>query len=94
MTVLCWIRSDPRNYQTYVANRLGELDELTEASSWRWVSTNNNPADDATKVKPIKIDSKSQWQSGPEFLRKPESEWPAQPSISKADIQSEKLNKF
>lgn len=50
-TVLCWLKSDPRNYQVYVANRLGELDSLTEASSWRWVPSAENTADDATKTK-------------------------------------------
>ena len=94
MSVLCWIHSDPRNYQTYVANRLGKLDELTEASSWRWVSTHENPADDATKVKPLKIDMKSQWQKGPEFLQRPKNEWPAQPCISKPDVLSKSIGEI
>ena len=86
MTVLCWIRSDPRNYQTYVANRLGEIDELTEASSWRWVSSENNPADDATKVKVIKIGKSSQWLNGPRYLQVHESKWPIQPKISDSEF--------
>ena len=48
-TVLHWIRSDPGRYKQFVANRLGEIQELTETHQWRWVPTQENVADDATR---------------------------------------------
>ena len=37
--VLQWINNDARHYKVFVANRLGEIDELTRASEWRFVPT-------------------------------------------------------
>ena len=48
-TVLQWIRSDPRLYQTFVSHRLGEIDELSNSNEWAWISSKDNPADDAKK---------------------------------------------
>ena len=86
-TVLCWIRSDPRSYHPFVANRLGELDELTDSASWRWISTEENPADDATKAKKLNFTRKWLWQNGPKFLCLDEKHWPQQPVISRAEFK-------
>lgn len=76
-TVLLWLRSEARKYQSFVALRIGELLELTEADEWRWVSTKMNVADNATKWR----DEYSQatiinWFQGPEFLRLNDVSWP------------------
>ncbi|XP_045774254.1 uncharacterized protein LOC123873452 [Maniola jurtina] len=40
MTVLHWMKDNARNYQTFIAHRLGETYELlTSPSEWRYVST-------------------------------------------------------
>ncbi|OXA55241.1 Pro-Pol polyprotein [Folsomia candida] len=78
-TVIHWIRSDGRRFQQFVAHRIGEIQENTEIKDWRWIPTNENVADEMTR-----IDSKcdfsvnSRWIRGPEFLRKPEEEWPVE----------------
>ena len=84
-TVLCWLRSEPRNYRDYVANRLGEMDELSEADSWKWVPTAENPADDATKCNRLNFSPLGRWFAGPEFLSLIEREWPEQPPITKEE---------
>lgn len=90
--VLCWIRCDPRNYQTYVANRLGEIDELTDPGSWRWVPSEINVADSATKVKFVNLAPTGEWFSGPRFLSLDESHWPAQLKLSEEEfIQKSKV---
>lgn len=48
-TVSSWITSDPRTFKAFVAHRLGEIDELTEPSEWRWVPSSESPADTPTK---------------------------------------------
>lgn len=75
-TVLQWIRSDPRNYKPFVAHRLGEIDELTVTSEWRYVPSKLNVADIATKEDSPPMLYDSVWFQGPGFLRQPEDTWP------------------
>lgn len=76
-TVLCWLRTDPRNYSAFVANRLGEIDELTSIREWRWVPTKLNPADIGTRdVEMPDLAPTGRWFSGPPFLTAPVAEWP------------------
>uniref|UniRef100_A0A182XPH2 Peptidase aspartic putative domain-containing protein n=1 Tax=Anopheles quadriannulatus TaxID=34691 RepID=A0A182XPH2_ANOQN len=48
---LSWIHADPRNYRPFVANRVAEIQENINVNEWRWVPTQDNPADEATKWK-------------------------------------------
>lgn len=74
-TILCWLRSNPRDYHQFVAFRLGELHETTNISEWKWVPTALNSADDATKwQKEPEFRSSGRWLNGPTFLRLPSSE--------------------
>ncbi|XP_063829328.1 uncharacterized protein LOC135078710 [Ostrinia nubilalis] len=75
-TVLHWIRNDARDYNTYVANRLGEIDELTHASEWRYVPTKLNVADIATRENYDISALQGEWFNGPTFLHKDVDEWP------------------
>ena len=51
-TVLFWIKKDPREFKVFVANLLGDIRESTKISEWRWISSRENPADDATRFVP------------------------------------------
>lgn len=75
-TVLHWLKSDPRSQSIFVAHRLGEIQECTILSEWRWVPSKSNPADDATKKNDAIFYSDSRWFKGPAFLGKPTAEWP------------------
>ena len=93
-TVLQWIRTDPRTYKTFVMNRLGEISEETDISEWRWVSSRENPADDATKWSSDVLQNNSRWFIGPSFLRKNENEWPIQNKKDKpADVDCDEVRK-
>lgn len=76
MTVLGWLRSDARKYKPYVANRVGEIRENSTLSEWRWIPTNLNVADDATRLDRSVLNMESRWISGPSFLLSPSTEWP------------------
>lgn len=73
--VLYWIRSTERRYKIYVANRVYTILSSTRVDDWRWVPTEINPADMATKDQP-KGKSDALWWNGPQFLKMDESMWP------------------
>ncbi|XP_055617605.1 uncharacterized protein LOC129762983 [Toxorhynchites rutilus septentrionalis] len=78
--VLCWIRSDHRQYSVYVGWRVSEILETTDASCWKWVCSKDNVADEATKWKrQLNIRSDSRWIRGPNFLWQAKHAWPTEP---------------
>ncbi|XP_055615090.1 uncharacterized protein LOC129761395 [Toxorhynchites rutilus septentrionalis] len=76
-TVLAWIKSDHRRYRQFVACRIGEILDKTNGEDWNWIPSKQNVADEATKWgKGPCFGPNSRWVRGPEFLRRPEAEWP------------------
>ncbi|XP_055589370.1 uncharacterized protein LOC129741647 [Uranotaenia lowii] len=78
-TVLHWIHADARKYNSYIACRIGEILTSTNLNEWRWVSSRDNVADEATKWGhgPC-FEESSRWFHAPEFLWELESTWPEQ----------------
>lgn len=78
--VLCWLRSDHRQYSPYVAWRISEILDVTNVDNWRWISSQDNIADDATKWKRSPdLGCQSRWFKGPEFLWRAADTWPCEP---------------
>ncbi|XP_047518171.1 uncharacterized protein LOC125058190 isoform X1 [Pieris napi] len=75
-TVLQWIRNDKARHPPFVAHRLTEITETTDASQWRWVPTRENVADDATRITLDHKTDNDRWFVGPAFLYGPEETWP------------------
>ena len=80
-TVLKWLRNDARNFQAFVAHRVGEITEITNVSNWRWLPSALNVADDATRVNASIMNPSNRWFCGPSFLLKSSKEWPVEPTI-------------
>jgi ribonuclease HI len=77
MNVLGWIRNKSRSFKPFVANRVGEIQTVTNPTQWRHVSSECNPADLLSRGESAKALIGSQlWWSGPNFLEKDKSEWP------------------
>lgn len=69
-TVLFWLSSEPRRYSQFVAFRIGEILDSKNNAQWRWIPSEFNVADEATKTKKLpELQSSSRWFVGPEFLR-------------------------
>ena len=63
----------------FVANRVGEILEVTTVDEWYHVDTENNPADTATRGIAAEALKDSSWTQGPSFLRT--SDWPFRPNV-------------
>lgn len=74
--VLHWINSSSRRFKVFVAQRLGEIQDISDPGHWRYVPSKLNIPVDVTKVKPIDFSANSSWLKGPQFLQLPMNEWP------------------
>lgn len=74
---LNWIQAAPNKWKTFVANRVSEIQHLTQSSDWRHVKTNENPADLISRgLYPQEIESAQLWWNGPSWLIEEHSKWP------------------
>ncbi|XP_043246546.1 uncharacterized protein LOC122394053 [Amphibalanus amphitrite] len=79
-TVLQWINSESRRFNTFVANRIAEIQDASDVTQWRHVPGPLNPADicsrgcSVTELAPGGV-----WVQGPAFLRRRHQDWPAAP---------------
>ncbi|KAG1930139.1 hypothetical protein F2P79_022561 [Pimephales promelas] len=70
--VLGYINNDARRFHTFVANRVQKIRQSTAPKQWLYVSTDDNPADNASRGRTIHELLSSNWFSGPSFLWKKE----------------------
>ena len=77
MIVLNYIRNESRRFQTYVANRVTEIRDLTDPYQWRHCAGAINPTDDASRgLEMSDFFRNDHWLKGPSFLHEREEEWP------------------
>ncbi|XP_038058753.1 uncharacterized protein LOC119730035 [Patiria miniata] len=82
MIVLHYLRNEDKRYQTFVANRISRILELSKASQWRYVDSMSNPADDVSRgLTAQELIGSERWVQGPQFLLCDESHWPRQPDF-------------
>lgn len=74
---LNWIASPSRKWTAFVANRVGEIQRLTDIANWRHVASGDNPADILSRGSfPSDLIHSQIWWHGPSFLRAPHDQWP------------------
>ena len=78
-TALQWIHSSHRK-NLFVANRVAEILDTSDVSQWN-VCGINNPVDIGTREINIEELKRSEWLTGPAWLKRPESEWPEQVNL-------------
>ena len=75
-TTLQYIKNESKRFQTYVANRVAEIREVTTPDQWRHCPGKVNPADDDLRgLKSSKLSCQHRWWRGPEFLWETEECW-------------------
>ena len=75
--MLQYINNTEARYHTFVANRVAEIQETTDAKEWRHVPTQDNPADDASRGVSASTLLDRRWLHGPEFLQFSPEQWPS-----------------
>ncbi|KAL7825761.1 hypothetical protein SRHO_G00334990 [Serrasalmus rhombeus] len=82
-TVLKYIGNRTSRFRTFVANRVETILKLSEVRQWRYINTSKNLADHVSRgLKVHAFMQNETWIQGPDFLTKPEDEWPQNPDHS------------
>ena len=80
--VLRYINNSSSRFETFVGNRIEILHTLTSVSQWRYVPTEVNPADMASRgIPPKECSFAKLWFDGPSFLKCNCNDWPEQPKF-------------
>ncbi|KAK7925240.1 hypothetical protein WMY93_007550 [Mugilogobius chulae] len=66
--VLGYINNEARRFHVFVANRIQRIKESTQPMQWKYVTSEDNPADHASRGLKAKDLVTSNWFSGPSFL--------------------------
>ena len=68
---LAWIKGEPHRWKTFIANRVMEIQELTDPADWKFVPGAQNPADLVTRgVSAETLINSDEWLTGPISLLK------------------------
>ena len=71
-----YIYNEARRFHTYVANCVQQIRDHTQPEQWKYVDSDNNPADDASRgLSPKELLKTSRWLHGPTFLWEPHDRW-------------------
>ena len=91
--VLHWLRSDSMCLKAFVGVRIAEIQSNWDQTNWRYVPTDQNPANDLSRGLPTEH-LKGRWMEGPSFLRRPKEEWPIESvqSVVEEDPEKKKSN--
>ncbi|XP_050305588.1 uncharacterized protein LOC126742827 [Anthonomus grandis grandis] len=91
--VLSWLALEPSQLNTFVANRISEIQQSSILSQWRHVSTQQNPADMISRgLDPDTLKNCKLWWFGPEFLQHEEQTWPYLHSDISSNVPEVKQN--
>ena len=75
---LAWIKDIPRKWKTFVANRVTKIQSIIPSENWKFVPTEDNPADCASRgISADKLVNHQLWWKGPNWLRQDEQFWPS-----------------
>ena len=88
--VLGWLKTSPSRLKVYASHRVANILRKIHVHHWRYIDTNHNPTDLASRGIALKglIDSKL-WWSGSPWLSLPPGEWPRRLDIDRDTVLSE-----
>ncbi len=77
--VLGYISNEARRFHTFVANRVQRIRHSTTVEQWKYIPTDENPADHASRGLTVRELLASNWFVGPKFLWEKEMPIPVEP---------------
>ena len=85
--VRAMVAKESYGFNTFSANRVGEIQSETQDEEWYWLPGKQNIGDFLTRTKsPEDIQEDSVWQRGPHFLTEPEETWPILANTNVAEV--------
>ena len=92
--VLWWIRGHSKVFKPFVANRIGQIQSVTNPDQWRYVPTELNPADYLTRgLKILELIDKNSWWEAKNYLRDSEERWPRHKVINDIEQATKEVKK-
>ena len=93
MIAFNYIQNENRRFQTYVANRVGEIRDLTSPEQWRHCPGKLNPADNVSRgLEMNEFQKNEHWPKGPSFLYTSEDHWP-EPKFENIAVEKLEIKK-
>lgn len=87
--VLAWLNRLPNTSKVYVANRVTTILSHSNANQWKYIRTDLNPADCASRgISAEQLAQHNLWWKGPSFLQSSIDQWP---NINFAPTEEEQL---
>ncbi|KAK9731009.1 hypothetical protein QE152_g14059 [Popillia japonica] len=75
--VISWLQMSPNNLKTFVANRVSNIQNITDVQRWRHVLSKDNPADIISRGLSVnELKNSRLWWSGPTWLGLSTEQWP------------------
>lgn len=72
-----WIRTSPNKLKTFIANRVADIQSITNVDDWRHIKSADNPADLISRgLFPEDFLRAKMWFNGPEWLHEQPADWP------------------
>ncbi|CAI6376681.1 unnamed protein product [Macrosiphum euphorbiae] len=82
---LSWIAIPPTQQETYIANRITEIQQLTHQANWYHINTRQNPADLISRgAFSSQLIESNLWWHGPEWLSREPGQWPTKLDMNQA----------
>ena len=92
VTALYWVKSETKRYKQWVERRVDTIRGLTTVTDWAHIKGEENPADLQSRgVSPSELKASDVWFHGPDWLRRPQSEWPLGVEVEETEVSKEEL---
>lgn len=89
--VLSWIKSESKQFQVFVGNRIKQIQSLSNVQNWHHIKSGDNPADVLSRgCSTMSLVSNNLWWEGPSWLQYDKHQWPISDVIYNNELPERK----